>query len=328
MRNEFIENNAGTVGEPLGMQQACIHDEPRDPGADHHPLCVAMIGEKVDLVTTLMGVCGFKTDIKSVETFCKSGTAPVIGTTMTGTNPHSISALNFLTDTNRFLTFSGSAGVEFQWDVAEARGTDASVTTEGSFEDGYAYDGNFGVQIGRRLTDDESSSSSGPVVGYAYPRASRARRVQKAARDDARGARGEAALVEEARLPRRLRRSRPGSLGVASESLGRKAESRKAGGRFAWAAPAAATAAQGPGLRWWGHEKRSRFCEQVASANKRPAHAQRVCFPKGRQREGRFRLASGSRSSLRHAHLYHPGGLLVVPRRDGNDAAGQWGQHP
>ena len=47
------------------------------------------------------------------------------------------SALNFLTDTNRFLTFSGSAGVEFQWDVAEARGTGASVTTEGSFEDGW-----------------------------------------------------------------------------------------------------------------------------------------------------------------------------------------------
>ena len=40
--------------------------------------------------------------------------------------------------------------------------------TDGSFSAGWTYNGNFGFQIGRRLTND-SSSSSGPVVGYAYP---------------------------------------------------------------------------------------------------------------------------------------------------------------
>ena len=30
-----------------------------------------------------------------------------------------MSAFDFLTDTDKFLTFSGSTGVDFQWDVAE-----------------------------------------------------------------------------------------------------------------------------------------------------------------------------------------------------------------
>ena len=108
-------------------------------------------------------MCAFDTDIASVKAFCKKGTVDAIGTSASDTLT---SAFDFLTDTDKFLTFSGSTGVEFQWDVAEARGTGASVTTEGSFEDGWSYDGNFGFQLGRRLAE---SSSSGPVVGYAYP---------------------------------------------------------------------------------------------------------------------------------------------------------------
>ena len=63
-----------------------------------------------------------------------------------------MSAFDFLTNTTKFLTFSGTTGVDFSWDVAEARGSDYSIETEGSFEGSWEYDGNFGFEIGRRLT--------------------------------------------------------------------------------------------------------------------------------------------------------------------------------
>jgi len=170
--HKYIEDTVGKVSDSVTeAAKACAVATSKIDPTNLHPLCTAYqnIGEKVDLVQTLLGVCGFETDIESVKTFCKrDGTVPGIGTTMSGA--HYLSALNFLSDTERFLTFSGSTGVDFSWDVAEARGSDVSVTTDGSLEGGWNYDGSFGFQIGRRLTD-ESRSSSGLVslAGYAYP---------------------------------------------------------------------------------------------------------------------------------------------------------------
>jgi hypothetical protein len=102
--------------------------------------------------------------------FCKKGKVPGIGSSSHDT---AMSAFDFLTDTGhttKFLTFSGSTGVDFQWNVAEALGFDSTVETQGSVDVVTTEDVAFGFEIGRRLTDARASSSSHvTLAGYAYP---------------------------------------------------------------------------------------------------------------------------------------------------------------
>ena len=128
------------------------------------------IGEKADLVKTLMGVCSFPSKIPSLRTFCKQNQVVPSVAASSPTKSTLMSTFDFLTDTSKFLTFSGTTGVDISWNVKETRGIGHTVTTDGSMSTGWSYDGNFGFQVGRRLTD-ESRSRSGPVslAGYAYP---------------------------------------------------------------------------------------------------------------------------------------------------------------
>ncbi len=128
------------------------------------------IGEKADLVKTLMGVCSFPSKIPSLRTFCKQNQVVPSVAASSPAKSSLMSAFDFLTDTSKFLTFSGTSGTDISWNVKETRGIGHTVTTDGSMSTGWSYDGNFGFQVGRRLTD-ESRSRSGPVslAGYAYP---------------------------------------------------------------------------------------------------------------------------------------------------------------
>ena len=165
---EEVKKNAKTMAQRvMGAAQACTAATSKADPTESHPLCTAYgeIEKKTDLAKTLLGVCGFDTDIDSIKRFCASGTVPGIAST---SSDSVMSAFDFLSETTKFLTFSGTTGVEFSWDVAESRGSDVSVETEGSFDTGDTYDGSWGFELGRRLTN-EYSSSGGPVAGYAYP---------------------------------------------------------------------------------------------------------------------------------------------------------------
>ena len=86
-----------------------------------------------------------------------------------------ISAFDALSNTEHFVTFSGTTGLALTWDVSQSRGQALSSTHAGALK--AAVSGSFGggFNIGRRRLETTDKG----VPGYAYPTSGRVLAVSK-----------------------------------------------------------------------------------------------------------------------------------------------------
>ena len=75
-----------------------------------------------------------------------------------------IGAFDALHDTTQFITFSGSTGLDFSWDITETKGQGLTSTHDATVADSVGGSLGGGINIGRRLV-----SADDGVPGYAYP---------------------------------------------------------------------------------------------------------------------------------------------------------------
>ena len=68
---------------------------------------------------------------------------------MTG-DENMISAFDALSNTEHYVTFSGTTGLQFSWDIAESRGQALASTHSGGWKDAIGGSFGFGFDIGRR----------------------------------------------------------------------------------------------------------------------------------------------------------------------------------
>ena len=99
-----------------------------EPGNKKAQLCDVYrnISKKIELKSSLFGVCDFQGGNPPVEAFCKQDAyrpgKDVIG------------AFGALSDTTQFITFSGTTGLEFSWDMGESWGAELVSTHDAASE--------------------------------------------------------------------------------------------------------------------------------------------------------------------------------------------------
>ena len=81
----------------------------------------------------LFGICDFKDGKSAVEAFCKRDYYRP-GKTR---EADKINAFDALYDTTHFITFSGTTGLEFSWDISESKGQELTSTHDAIVADAF-----------------------------------------------------------------------------------------------------------------------------------------------------------------------------------------------
>jgi len=105
-----------------------------------------------------------------VHNFCKKG--PYRAEVATS---EEISAFDALSNTEHFVTFSGTTGLALTWDVSQSRGQALSSTHSGALKNARSGSFGFGLNVGRRRLETTDKG----VPGYAFPTSGRVLAVSK-----------------------------------------------------------------------------------------------------------------------------------------------------
>ena len=111
------------------------------------------------------------TTLSAVQSFCKEGP---YRTGRTG-DENMISAFDALSNTEHYVTFSGTTGIELSWDVSQSRGQAFSSTHAGAVKSAVSASFALGFNTGRRRLETTDKG----VPGYAFPTSGRVLAVSK-----------------------------------------------------------------------------------------------------------------------------------------------------
>ena len=161
-----------TLGRVNAAYMECVASvELPEPGGEAR-LCDVYqdIYHGINVTSSLLsGICDFKDASASANEFCKRKKY------WPGVRDKVIGAFDALHDTEQFVTFSGTTGLEFSWDVAESKGQELSSTHDAAMTDAIGGSLGFGADIGRRRLGTAEKG----VPGYAYPRTGKVLAVSK-----------------------------------------------------------------------------------------------------------------------------------------------------
>ena len=105
-----------------------------------------------------------------MHNFCKKG--PYRAEVATS---EEIGAFDALSNTEHFVTFSGTTGLALTWDVSQSRGQALSSTHSGALKNARSGSFGFGLNVGRRRLETTDKG----VPGYAFPTSGRVLAVSK-----------------------------------------------------------------------------------------------------------------------------------------------------